>query len=242
MATIFAAFLIHPRSEFVWKIIDPLKYLQFPWRFLLLIIFFVSLSSGSLFLSDVKKRRLIWTALVLLVVVLNFSYFKPEKFIQTNDQKLLSGLDWDKQIKRSIFDYLPIYAKEPPAELAKERYQILTGDSRIFDFKEGTNWLTFKTETREHTIIRLSQYYFPDWKIFVDGEEVKVEYKNNSLGLMTFILGKGNHIIQARLYDTPVRTIANLITLAGIAIVAVLFLISSGRIRKWITYYRERMN
>ncbi len=242
-AVIFlAVFMIHPRSEFVWKIIDPLKYLQFPWRFLLLIIFSISLSSGSIFLLLKKKKQLMWITLVFAVVVLNFSYFKPDKFIQTNDEKLLSGKDWDKQIKRSIFDYLPIYAKEPPAELATERYQILTGDSRVFDFKEGTNWISFKTETNSHTIIRLSQYYFPNWKVYVDEKEVKVEYKNNSLGLMTILLGKGNHVVYAKLYDTQIRCLANIITTVGFILVVMLFFISFGRVRKWISYYRERMN
>ncbi|MBU1031660.1 hypothetical protein KKE03_01910, partial [Patescibacteria group bacterium] len=241
ITTFLAVFMIHPRSEFVWKVFDPLKYLQFPWRFLLLVVFFVSLSSGSIFLLLKKKKQLVWITLVVAVVVSNFSYFRPEKFIQTNDEKLLSGKDWDKQIKRSIFDYLPIYAKEPPAELATERYKILTGDSRIFDFKEGTDWFQFKTETNTHTIIRLSQYYFPDWKVYIDGEETKVEYKNNSLGLMTIILGEGNHVITAKLYDTPIRSFANLVSLAGFIITVLLFLISFSRIRKWIAYYKQRM-
>lgn len=241
-ATILSIFMIHPRSEFVWKVIDPLKYLQFPWRFLILVIFFISLSAGSFFLTNFKHKKGMWIILIFAVVVLNFPYFKPEKFIQTNDGKLLTGKDWDKQIKRSIFDYLPIYAKEPPAELAKERYQILTGDSRVFDFKEGTNWFSFKTETNSHTIIRLSQYYFPDWKIYLDGKETQAEYKNNNLGLMTLILGEGNHIVSARLYDTPIRAIANLITLLGVAVSVILFLLSFQKIRQWISYYRKRMN
>ena len=242
LVTFLAVFMINPRSEFIWKAIDPLKYLQFPWRFLLLIIFFISFMSGSLFLVHFKHRNLLWAILVFAVVVLNFSYFRPEKFIQTTERKLLSGADWDKQIKRSIFDYLPIYAKEPPAELAKKRYQILTGDNQVFDFEEGTNWIAFKTKTNSYTIIRLSQYYFPNWKIYVDDKEVMVEYKNNTLGLMTFILGKGDHVIKARLYDTQIRSIANSITLVGFVVSAILFLTSFERIRRWIIYYRKRMN
>ncbi len=242
LAISFYVFMINPRSEFIWKAIDSLKYLQFPWRFLLLITFFISMVSGSLFFVNFKYKNFLWGFLILLLVVLNFSYFKPEKFIQTSDQKRLSGKEWDTQIKRSIFDYLPIYAKEPPAELATVRYQVLTGDSRIFDFYEGTNWITFKTETRSHTIIRLSQYYFPNWRIYVDNKEVEVEYKNNSLGLMTFILGKGNHTISARLYDTQIRSLSNVLTLVGLVVGAVLLLVSFQNVRRWIAYYRKRMN
>ena len=241
-AIVIAVFMIHPRSEFIWRSLEPLKYLQFPWRFLLIVIFFISLSVGSFFLLNLKKKKLVWAILIFGVVALNFSYFKPEEFIQTSDEKLLSGKDWDKQIKRSIFDYLPIYAKEPPAQLAAERFQILTGESKIYDFREGTNWLSFKAETKSHTIIRLSQYYFPDWKIFVDGTETKVEYNDNSLGLMTLILGKGNHEIWGRLYDTQIRVIANIISLMALGVAALLLLVSSQRVCHWITYYRKRMN
>lgn len=237
-----AIFMVNPRSEFLWKSIDSLKYLQFPWRFLLIIIFFVSFLSGSFFVVNFQKKNLLWIILSFMVVALNFFYFRPEKFIQTSDKELLTGQNWDRQIKRSIFDYLPIYAKEPPAELAKTRYQIITGDSQVFDFKEGTNWIAFKTKTNSHTIIRLSQYYFPNWKIYIDGAEAHVEYKNNSLGLMTFILGKGDHTISARFYNTPIRSLANWITLLGFAISAILFLVSFERVRQGLKYYRIRMN
>ncbi len=237
-----AVFMVNPRSEPIWKSIDLLKYLQFPWRFLILIIFFISFISGSFFLTFLKDKKYIWVSLFILVVVLNFFYFKPEKFIQTSDQELLTGKNWDKQIKRSIFDYLPIYAKEPPAELATQRYEILTGDTKILDFKEGTNWINFKTETKTHSIIRLSQYYFPDWKILVDGKEIKVDYKNNTLGLMTFILGVGNHSIEARLHDTPVRSISNVLTLSTAILILSVYILGFKRVRKWLGYYRKRIN
>src|SRR5437867_376348 len=83
-----------------------------------------------------KVMEILWTLLIILVVVMNFSYFRTEKFIQTSDQQLLQGKEWEKQIKRSIFDYLPIYAKEPPAELATSPYQIITGDAQVKDYKQ----------------------------------------------------------------------------------------------------------
>lgn len=239
---VLAIFMINPRSEFVWKVFEPLKYLQFPWRFLLLIIFMISLVGGAIFKMFEKRKTLVFILMIILVALLNFSYFKPQKFIYINDRELLSGENWDRQIKRSIFDYLPVFAKEPPAELAKERYEILTGDSRIFDYQAGSNWFNFKTETNTHTIVRISQYYFPDWKIFIDGKEAKFEYKNNSLGLMTLILGKGSHIVEGRLFDTPIRSIGNLLSIVAFGIIVLLFVLQSKVIRRWLTYYRKGVN
>lgn len=242
IASFLSMFMINPRSEFIWRQIEPLKFLQFPWRFLLLVIFLVSLISGSIVLILAKRKNFVVAVLIIGVVAANFFYFRPEKFLNTNDQKLLSGPDWDKQIKRSIFDYLPKAAKEPPAELATERYQILTGDIKISDFKEGTNWFKFKADVNLHSIIRMSQYYFPEWKIFVDGKEVRVEYKDNTLGLMTFILGKGTHNIEGRLYDTPTRFLANMLTILVFVVTVFLFILRLKIVHKWLHYYKERIS
>ncbi len=243
-AALFAIFMVHPRSEFIWSRFELLKYLQFPWRFLLIIIFFISFMSGAIFIALKGKKKIIgiWIVLIFLVVALNFAYFRPEKFIYTKDEELLTSENWDRQIKRSIFDYLPIYAREPPAELAISRYQILTGDAKISNFQEGTNWFKFKANVRSHTIIRLSQYYFPNWKIFVNGIDTKIDYESSGLGLMTIILAKGNHVIEARLYDTPIRTVSNIVTQVSMVLIVILFLLQFASIRKWILYYRKRID
>lgn len=243
-ALAFAIFMVNPRAAFIWRAIEPLKYLQFPWRFLLIIIFLISFLAGSSVYNFRNKKRLIifWIGAMILVVALNFAYFKPEKFIQLSDEELLTGANWEKQIKRSIFDFLPISAKEPPADLAISRYQILTGDVEISEFREGTNWISFKANVKNHSIIRLSQYYFPDWKVFVNGQETQIDYQNNNLGLMTLILGKGDYNVEARLYNTPVRNAANLISLVTLILVALFFLFQSNKVRKWVLYYRKRID
>lgn len=233
-----SVFMVHPRSEFIWKLIDPLKYLQFPWRFLMIIIFFVSLVSGSIFLwLDKRKQLLVWIGLTVLVAGLNFSYFRPEKFLQVTDQQLLTGQNWDKEIKRSIFDFLPIYAQEPPAELEPARYQVIVGDSAVENYREGTDWFNFQTETSTHTILRLSKYYFPDWKVLVDGKEITIDYKNNHLGLISVILGPGTHTVSGRLYNTPVRSLGNLVTVLGLMAYFLLLLSRVPKIRRWTSYY-----
>lgn len=233
-----SVFMVHPRSEFIWKLIDPLKYLQFPWRFLMIIIFFISMISGSILLWLGKKTQLIvLLGLTILVIASNFSYFRPEKFTQMTDQKLLTGAEWDKQIKRSIFDFLPIYAKQPPAELATSRYEIIYGEVIIKNFQAGTNWFSFNADTSSHSIIRVSQYYFPEWEVLVDGQPTRIDYESNNLGLMTLTLDPGNHQIEGKLHDTPVRTISNGITLLGLIIFLGLIGTQIPRIRRGIKYF-----
>ena len=216
-------FMIHPRSVFVWNLVPPLRFLQFPWRFLILITLFTSLLSGSVFLWIRKKfRALVFIIMVSLAVGLNFSYFRPEKFLDVEEGELLRGLPWDRQIKRSIFDYLPIYAKAPPAELADKRYEVLEGVVEIHNLKERSNRFSFEAEVENKAIIRLSKYYFPDWKVFRNGQELDIDY-NNDLGLITFSLDKGMHRISGRLFNTPIRTLANITSALGVGMIGFLF-------------------
>lgn len=139
-------------------------------------------------------------------------------------------------------DYLPSSAAEKPKISVSFPYQILAGDSDISNFQQGTNWLRFETNTRKHTIIRLSEFYFPYWRIFIDGKEAPVEYKNNSLGLMTIILGQGEHKVEGRLFDTPIRLISNLVTMVSLIITLFLWAVQFKRVRYWLNYYRKRVN
>src|SRR3989344_1168154 len=129
------------------------------------------------------------------------------------------------------FRYLPKSAAEKPQTAAGSQYQILTGDSDVSNFKQGTNWLRFETNTKTHTIIRLSQVYFPRWKIFIDGKETQVEYKDNGLGLMTIILGDGKHIVEGRLFDTPIRIITNIITAVSVIFTLLLLTVQLKEVR-----------
>ncbi|OGE43689.1 hypothetical protein A3B45_03305 [Candidatus Daviesbacteria bacterium RIFCSPLOWO2_01_FULL_39_12] len=136
-------------------------------------------------------------------------------------------------------DYLPIYASEYPKEVAREKLQILTGTSEVYDFNQRSNNFSFKTITKRHTIIRLSQHYFPNWQIFIDGKLTEFEYKNNSLGLMTIILGEGEHQISGRFFDTPLRIISNIISAVTFILMMIVFLYQNKFIKKWVAYYKK---
>lgn len=233
-----SSFLINPRSVFIWNLIEPLKYLQFPWRFLMIVIFFVSVVSGSMILLTGKnyQKILLWILSILALFLLNFNYFRPEKFIDLKEKDLLSGERWDRQVKRSIFDYLPKSAQAPPAELATKRYEVVVGEPVIENFKEGSNWTRFNIINKDFAILRLSTYYFPEWRVTIDGKKVEINPRNE-LGLITFAIDPGTHFVEARLYDTPTRTVANFISVLGIFLFVILTMTQFKKTRYWLIYY-----
>lgn len=187
----------------------------------------------SFYYLKVKKRKILIYFLYSAItgVLLSSFYLLPAIF----EINFIHSI----KVNGETQDFLPIYSQELPKEDAKEKFQILTGDSDVFDFKQGSNNFSFKTNTKTHTIIRISQHYFPNWKILVDGKETNIEYKNNSLGLMTIILGEGEHIISGRLFDTPIRIISNVVTLTTVLFILILFLYQQSWVKRWLAYYKK---
>jgi len=214
-----ALFMTHLRSVFVWDRIGILSYLQFPWRFLTIATFAFSVAAGSFGMLLVKSKKLIFVtfiSLISLVLIFYSSFFRPSRWIEITDKEKFSGDLWEKQQTISIFDYLPIYAELPPANRAPEEPLILQGEANIISGKKGTNWQEWNIDVESEKItMRLPLFDFPGWKVWVDGEEVLINH-DNELGLITFEIPSGEHRIEARLTDTPVRQVGNMISAVGL--------------------------
>ena len=216
--TIFltASFLAHSRSGLFWKIISPLEYLQFPWRFLALVIFSLSFVCGGL-LSFVKgaRRQFLSALLIVGVVVLSFNYFKIEKVIDIRDQeKIFSEKGRQRIYTDAIFDYLPKYAPMPPTSPAPDFVIDRNSLEEIgmIKLEKGSNWRRFYSNFEKDREIIIPQYYFPGWKVWIDEKQADIGYEDD-LGRIVISVPSGEHEIYLRLTNTPVRTWANLISL-----------------------------
>ncbi|MBI2018505.1 hypothetical protein HYS96_02250 [Candidatus Daviesbacteria bacterium] len=185
----------------------------------------------------IRKKSFTFLFLSLSSIIFAFLLSSFYIFPSVLERNLVHSVSMNDPLR-----FLPKSVAEKPQIVIDAKYQILTGDSDVSNFKQGTNWLRFETNTRTHTIIRLSQVYFPHWKIFIDGKEAQVEYKNNSLGLMTIILGEGSHIVEGRLLDTPIRAVSNIVTVVSVIVTLLLWIIQFKKVRNSLNYYKKRVN
>lgn len=225
-------FLIHQRSAFVWENITVLHWLQFPWRFLAVSGFLLSILGGaSIFflykLVDKKYVGVVIFIIIISLILLHGSNFKPKEWLNISDQDKFSGQSWQKQLTISIFDYLPIYAELPPNREAPSQPEILEGRVEILNYQKGSNYQVGELEVLKDAKLRLPLFDFPGMEVTVDGKVV--EYVNNDctgedycFGLITFDISKGNHLIKAQLKDTPVRSTGNIITLGSMFLLVIL--------------------
>lgn len=213
----FATFMAHSRSTPIWQAIGPLKFVQFPWRFLTISTFSFSFAAGAIVLFIKKRSLLLFACLILAgsLLILNWNYFKPEKMGPLTDAEKFSGAAWGLQQTAGIFDYLPKGARENPKEPQKTLAEILQGKGEINDAKQGTNWASFSTRIdSEEAQVRIGIFYFPNFRVFVDGKEVGIFIPDTEKwGRMYIAVAKGSHSVYLRLYNTPIRTVSNVISL-----------------------------
>lgn len=224
-------FLIHQRSSFIWEKINILSWLQFPWRFLAVSIFLLSILSAAaiFFLSQYKKGLGLALGIIAIlgVFVLHANFFKPQEWLGISDKDKFSGPFWEKELTISIFDYLPIYAKLPPNKKAPDFPEILNGEAEFINYKKSSDYQIGDIKVDREAMVRVPLFDFPGMEVLIDQRKVAHWHddcrgEEYCLGLITFNLPVGSHKIEIKLQDTPIRKTGNIITLVSICLLAAL--------------------
>lgn len=225
-------FMMHLRSSYFWSLVPFLWFLQFPWRFMAVSIFLVTLLIGFVIKFSGKYQYLAGIALFIISFSLYYQFFVPKSWLNITDADNFSGESWEKQLTISIFDYLPIYATLPPNHKAPKLPEVLVGRASFASYEKGSNFQKGMIIVEEDATLRLPIFDFPGMVVRVDGREVPHRNDDCSgeefcFGLITFNIGEGEHDIEVRLTNTPPRVAGNLITLGSVGVVGFLLVGSS---------------
>ncbi len=114
-------FMAHSKSTFIWSLLPPLAYVQFPWRFIgwagLPLVLSISLTFSALPLKIF--RALSWVAVVGLLIY-SSTFFAPRGYDRYTDSDFVAGTLTANQQVSSIYDYLPKTVKTIPEVYAKD--------------------------------------------------------------------------------------------------------------------------
>lgn len=215
---LLTAFLTHPRSLFIWEAIPLMKFVQFPWRFLSLVIFFLSFACGAL----AKPKWFFGKGLIILIIIitiaLNLKFFKPFNFSRgAKDMDKLTGIGYELQEKAAILDYLPKTAKTAPPASAPTTPKLVSGEGAISNFTKQSNRFSFDADIFQDAEAVIPVMYFPGWIVIVDNERVE-SGTYGAHGVISVKIPKGRHIVRGRFVNTPIRSIANSITVFSLVL------------------------
>jgi hypothetical protein len=213
------------KTKFIWDNISLLQFIQFPWRFLSIITIFVSFLSGGVFLFIKKQKNAIFFALcsVVLLVVLNSPFFKPESFLE--DSQALYYTDAKKiqtNMSGILPDYIPNGLDYSTVEPIENRFEIRDGENnqKIEPTIDRTHEFMFVVNSDKPIEIHINIFDFPGWKIYINGVETKYrvdsETKSILLDLDPSILQTNQVTVSGVFTETPIRKAADIITILSI--------------------------
>jgi len=219
-------FLSIELSRPLLKFLPLVYYFQFPWRFLAIPLFIISILAAYLiFLFKIKFKSLIF--FTLLILLTTSSYWRIQGSEKNySDEDLIQKYTGTTETGEST----PIWALRFQEEYPKEKVQLVAGglDEVIiekWDFEEHR----YKIKVREKSQIVDNTLYFPGWKVWVDGDEVFINpHDLNWRGLITYPVFSGEHQVVVKFTKTKTRQFAELISLVSF-IFLLLFLTWPGR-------------
>lgn len=205
-----ALFFMQPVSKIFWEQISILRQFQFPWRFLAVISFVTSILSISFFFFTVFKRKEIYYVLLLLVIISTIYYWRPPLGYDKIDEKYY----WNFPLNTTYFGETDvIWSTGPAKEYPKKRVDVIGGQATIANFTKKSNIHQFTIAAKTNAQLVDHIQYFPGWRVFVDNKPVSIEFQDQHWrGEITFVVSKGNHTVKVIFGESPVRFVANIIS------------------------------
>jgi hypothetical protein len=210
-------FMMNHRSAFLWRTLPLLPYFQFPWRFLSMVIFASPIL--LLGLTKIKHKEIFALTVIVLAVVLNFSYFKPSEYLGRGDGYYLNRYIpvpvASEEYKKTGEEYLRL-PKDTEVRPNKNYPLVYSRDLSITSFNEDSPLkVTVYTDYPRQSQVNYTKYYFPGWVAKIDGKRVGIK-PGEPFGQIALVVPAGKHTLEIGYSESKMRLIFDYISLAGL--------------------------
>jgi hypothetical protein len=198
-------------SSFFWEKLPLIQYVQFPWRFLMVVAFSSSVLSGAIALP-LKTTRVKFmnpaTIVIFLFLILgaNIKYCRAIKAVFPYGFERENILNYPAGFSTTTIqnEYLPRWVKDEPSKPAFQKIEFPLDKMKVENVTIKAGKYRFSAYSKTKVRVKINTFYFPGWKGYIDGKETRIEY-DNPQGLMYMDIPEGEHCIQVMFKDTAVR-------------------------------------
>ncbi|MCB9115040.1 MAG: hypothetical protein H6639_24260 [Caldilineaceae bacterium] len=234
-------FVMSPLARPLWDAVPPLAVIQFPWRLLALSGFVFSALGGlalwNLLPSALPGVRPEGGLVVMGALAMLASY----PYIQAN----LSPIEPWREDGRAVYQFerehpdmfgyttwvtqpftttvlsaayaLPDYVEHHGDAPAQGRLEITAGMGSVVESYVGGSSAGGVVNMQTPGTVRINVYYFPGWMVSVDGQPVEPGI-DPTFAALSIDLPAGEHRIDARFGETPVRSGAIVVSALTLAL------------------------
>ncbi len=238
LLTVGHLWLTTPLARPLWDAVPLLGAFQFPWRFLSPAALTASLLAGAAAQRLTRRLKRAWPAVVLAaaLAVAHWGWLYPPHAQPPASTTPAAYLRWEAETDligtTASRELLPRWVAQPPPPDAPVTAAILAGEppprldaaalpdgARILNADDTPPVARLTLETPVAFTARWHAFYFPGWRVRVDGQPVPIAPETVT-GLLTFPVPAGRHTLDVRFGETPLRRAADLVSLgAGLLII-----------------------
>ncbi|MEK9179561.1 MAG: hypothetical protein AAB893_03785, partial [Patescibacteria group bacterium] len=160
-------YLLSPYSVWVFKTVDLLSNIQYPWRLLTVTTLFAPLFLAYVLdMDSLKKHKITVSIIAVLIICLlrvpqlygkNYTYYNQSKYfsIPNNIHVASMNTPWTGRIE----DY----------PIKKNRLEIIEGKAKILKSVRKNSWRLYELDAKSPLRLVEYSFYFPGLKAYIDG-------------------------------------------------------------------------
>jgi hypothetical protein len=204
---------------------------------------FIAAITIELISERLKKFSLpILGVIFVSLIGLNIWHYQPSEYKEISDERYLQlyfanqpdGSEFSKEYLNFTEDFIPptIWQKKRPLGLlSKVEYATSSAVLNNIDYQINGLDYNIHYSTEEDNKILISKAYFPGWTAVSDGQELRTQ-PYSEYGIIAIPVPKGQGNIHLSFENTPVRTIANIVSASAAVFILVLLFYGTRRYRK----------
>jgi hypothetical protein len=235
--------MVTPLSRPLWDHLPLLPMVQFPWRFLSIQALFGAMATGVLIdIAPTRWRMAGAVGVGMLLAVAGLGGLRPDFVPITDADVTPERLGWYEAFSGNIgttirAEYLPVWTIPRPytsdALLGRSpRAKVLSGEGQARRALVGATWQEWHVEAGpDGARLAFPLLYWPGWRTSINGQPVwagPVE----GLGWIQVDVPPGKSVVRLWLGHTPVRLVAELISLAALIVAVGLWWFERAR-QEW---------
>jgi len=219
-------FLLFGVSTFIWEIIPFFKYIQFSHRWLNITTFAVVFLSSAVFwvlINSSKTTKEHGILIIILSFVCLISLFLDYKYIRfshiIHEQELIPVRPphWYKVDLPASVDIDTINKNDE--HQGKVIIRRGRGEVKLKKWKSAER--VIEITAYQPLTVRIRTFNFPGWKAYIDSEQLEIKTEEGT-GAMIIDVPEGEHRIEIKFMDTPIRYYSKIISLASFIFIAFL--------------------
>ncbi len=217
--TLFSVFFMLEASLPIWNVFPYSAFIQYPWRILTFTLLGLSFLSGGIVAMPRFARYGFYATCIgiFAVVYMNTKWFTPQTLIDRNALSYETLEELRFRVSKISDEYLPPAIERPVKVSEYVHDTIKTTPSLKVKTKIDTGTrAVFELMSTQLQTVTIQRAYFPGWRYWVNEEEIKPEIRG---GLPIIPIPQGASTVSFAFHNTPIRAIANGLTLLSIGIV-----------------------